>query len=346
MDDGGFVIGGEYSTPLCNSHGPATPTVIRLADSGDMLWRHDYSFRSPDPGTQSPDRLSGIVHSMDNNLYLISQYGMIIKIDTQGNPVWSKNISSEDSENFYISGPPLQTHDGGILIGGSSWQCSQNSESSWCGTGARHYMPFVTKLDRDGNQSWFTKISDKNFWNVITLIELPNNQGYIGLGQNTTGTRHLFELDNNGLLFNSSSNDSIKDIYQIHSTPEGFSAFSVNRSMNNTLEELSFTNEGKKPGVTILSDMNPGEIFSDGHSLLATRDNHYLTINLIEKSIDTPRTTTTVYARELNREGHLIWDQQVAFFTTSSYRVHIRNVIETTDGDYLIVLGIQKERVC
>ena len=60
--------------------------------------------------------------------------------------------------------------------------------------------------------------------------------------------------------------------------------------------------------------------------------------------------TTTLYAHKLNHNGQLIWDREVTFFPYQGpYRgdsIYFRNLIETADGGYLMILEIEKARPC
>ncbi len=344
--DGGYTISGGYSTPRCNGYYPATPTVIRLSNTGDILWKKDYSLGSSDPVTKSLDQISGIARNAENEYYLVSQSGIIEKLDPQGNILWKRNISSGEAENFDIHYPPYQAMDGSILIGGSVWKCLKNIDASRCGTGDRQHQPFVAKLDHDGNQLWFINISNTNFWSVISLNELPNNLGYMGQGQSNTGARPLFKLNKSGFVVNFSSNSSIADGYQMQVIPDGFSVFSLNKDMNKTIEEFSYTNDGIQTKTKLLMNISHNDAPPDRDLTLVTRDGNYLTINLVETGAGTKSSTTSVNARELNNGGELMETHLVTAFNKDIMYVHIRDLIETADGGYLLVLGVEKTQAC
>jgi hypothetical protein len=343
--DGEYTISGGYTAPLCNSQGPATPIVFHLADNGNILWKKEYTLGPSDGVMQSPDQIAGIVQNSVNGYYLISRYGVLVNLDSSGNPVWKKNLSSGESDTFDISYPPHRTSDGSILVGGSVWQCLRPTETAGCGTGTRDYRPFVVKLDREGNQSWFTKFSSKNFWNVISINELSEKRGYIGQGQNNTGTRPLFFLDGNGVISNYSSIDSIDNLYHIQAVPGGFSGFSIDQNQNNTLEGRVYTENGKLSRIVLLENLTVEGPYGDYGATIATREGDYFSVKTNRSYYSRP-VTTTVHALKFDSDGKQLWDHQVTTFTVGGNSINFRDLIETTDGGYLMVLGVTKVRAC
>lgn len=333
--DGGYAITGGYSAPVCNGYGPATPTVIRLTNTGDVLWQKEYSLSSIDQSTQYPDQISGIIQNPDSGFYLISRFGTIVKLDSSGNPSWKKNVWSNGTENVAISFQPIQTRGGGIIVGGSILQCFRISDSLNCGPASLSYERFIGKLDTNGNLSWFTILSDKNITQVLSVIELSHDKGFIGFGLNKNGSG-LFRLDNAGHDLNLSTINPTPTIYRILPDPEGFSAFVVNNSANNTIEELYYTDEGLKTTTKMLPNFT--------QSGIVTQDNAYFSVSL--KGSDNYPLSTTMYVNKMDSNGKPKWDQQVTSFDTGIHLIHFWNLIETSDGGYLMVIGVEKGQAC
>lgn len=319
--DGGYAIAGGFSNVACNraSHFPTTPKIIWLSEKGDIVAEREYTSELKDTYGYE-NSIKGIVQTMDNGFYIISQRGMILKTNPSGIP------GNKPLDNKVIHGnielkSVIRTSEGGSAIAGVIYDS----------------QPFVAKLDREGNQSWFTKISNENFSKVISLIELPGNSGYIGQGQSSARIRPLFKLDNDGRIENTSAINLIKDVYQIHSIPEGFAVFSMNQSMNNTFEVLSYTDEGNAITTTFLENITPdARIIADESSYFSvTVTGSFYPVN------------STVHAQKLDSNGKTIWDRRVTTFDKKNkYLVNVRNVIATSDGGYLIVLAIEKQKSC
>jgi hypothetical protein len=242
-----------------------------------------------------------------------------------------------DIPNRTIIGPVIRTSDGGSAFAGFVHRCQIIDVTEECSGTNDNDKPFVAKLDRDGNKVWFTKMQSDNFWNVISLIELPKDHGYIGLGQGTTITHPLFKLDKNGLDVNSSSINSTDDVYKIQAAPDGFLAFAINGSMNSIIDISSYTDEGNKTKTTVLENITNTEAPSYHDLTIATRDDSYFSINVNGSSI---------HAQKLDSNGKPVWDRQVISYTTDMALVHICKLIETNDGGCLIVLGVEKQKSC
>lgn len=341
--DEGYALAGSYSTPLCHSPGPVTPSVIRLSESGEILWRKDYDLGFGGLPPYHSDQIAGVVQSPVNGYYLVSSHGVLVKLDSQGKPVWRKNISSGTPDNLGISCPPLQNPDGSMVIGGSVLQCLINPDTSYCDSRTIESEPFVTKLDPDGNPVWFTRIPYSNYLQPKSIIKLPGNDGYIGHVPSDSGIRPLFRLDENGQFVNSRSINSIRDVYQINSNPDGFSIFSVNQSihwnsMNRTFIESSYTNEGNLTKTTNLLNITQRDAPSDRDMTIVTSDGNLFSINIIRG--------VNVHAQEVNRDDERIWDRNITSYKIDPDLVHIRDIIETKDNGFLVVLGVEKQTAC
>jgi hypothetical protein len=196
-------------------------------------------------------------------------------------------ISGYQNDNNEVKSV-IRTSDGGSAIAGVIYDS----------------QPFVAKLDREGNQSWFTKISNENFSKAISLIELPGNSGYIGQGQRSTSVRPLFKLDKDGRIENTSAINLIRNVYQIRSIPEGFAAFSLNQRMNNTIEVLSYTDEGNAIKTTFLENITPD-------ARITADDSSYFSVTVTGSFNPV---NATVHAQKSDSNGETIWDRRVITF--------------------------------
>jgi hypothetical protein len=349
--DGGYTIAGHYSKPVCNNFRTGgTPIVIHLSDTGEILWRKDYDLGSGGMPPYSSDQIAGIVESPESGYYLISSYGGVVMLDSQGSQVWRKNLSGGEPDIVYIT-YASQNPEGSIVIGGSVGNCSINPKTSYCTPHTTHVEPFISKLDRDGNQVWFTRIPYTNFLKVVSLKKMTGNRGYIGHISSDSGIPPLFKVDETGQIINSDPLHSIRNVLQIESSPEGFSVFSVNQSiqgnsMNRTFIESSYTYEGNIIKTTNLLNITQREAPSDRDMTIVTSNENLFSINLIALISDYRPRGVNVHAQEVTHEDELIWDRNVTSYKIDPDLAHIRDVIKTKDNGFMVVLGVEKRTAC
>jgi len=346
--DGGYAIAGGYSTPLCNqwTHFPTTPKIIRLSGEGDIVWEREYSHESRQVHNV-PNFMSGIIQSPDNGFFALSRYGTIMQINSSGSIIQIRLHNAGDINNTQISST-ARTDDGGMAIAGFTMKCLSNKRPE-CAPDDTSYRAFVEKLDPVGNITWSHSYSEQGFIQASSIIELINDRSFLTtmLKQNSNSYSNSYVfLNSNGLVRNISSGSSIMPGYQIQTIPEGFSVFSVNPNLNNTLIEYSYTNEGFLINTKNLMNISHHDTPPDQDRTIITRDRNYISTNLVESGAGTKSPTTTVNLKELNQDGLINWDRKVSSFEKGKMYIHIRDIIETDDGGYLLILGVEKTRAC
>ena len=133
-----LIVGTANSYGTGNSDG----YLIKVSSSGTLLWTKTF-------GGSSTDHLVGII-ALPNDNYLLSgssvnygpgtRAGLVIKVDVDGNAIWSKTYGGSRSEIFNSS---TLLSDGNIVSIGFSDNSSLNI-----------YDILVTKIDTNGNILW------------------------------------------------------------------------------------------------------------------------------------------------------------------------------------------------
>ena len=171
--DGGYIILG-YSLGLDNFK--ARVLVIKIDENGveewEQSWIYDYSRAFLGQITQVADGGYILGTTIGSSS---SDAGMFIaKLDNMGNQEWTKTFMGEGrAEGFAV----LETSDGNYAIGGTNR------------TSGGYY---IVKVDLQGNTLWEEIYGGGEFFRLIKLIEL-DNQNIVGTGLGYNFTSGSFE---------------------------------------------------------------------------------------------------------------------------------------------------------
>jgi hypothetical protein len=168
--DSGFIvgssvsagIGGDKTEPSWDTDSIYTDYwVVKMNAQGNKLW--DKRFGS----MQKIDGLTGVIGTSDGGS-LLSGYSAglasgdrtengkggydywIVKVDAQGNKQWDKMYGGPSDDLTYIY--PIQTRDGGYLIGGRS-ESGMGGDKTEPNRGIFDDY-WVIKIDSSGNKQW------------------------------------------------------------------------------------------------------------------------------------------------------------------------------------------------
>lgn len=343
--NGGYVIAGGYSTPRCNSrsHLSTTPKIIQLSNNGDIIWEREYPSELT-AKSRDDNSIKGLVQMPDNGFYIILQDGKVVKISSLGIlqtiRLHDTNVLNKtDVESF------IRTHDGGSAIAGFTFHCELNREGiEQCPYSSNDFRAFVEKLDRYGNISWSQAYDDSGFSIISNIVELKDDKGYVSVMKNNSNNS-LVILDNTGDIINSSLFRSADYHYNIQSGINGFSVF-TDKIINNTYEEYSYNNEGMNIGTKYINNYRMGLVPTNYNIHAGSSDMDYLSLNKVQTDIGGQPTMTTIHVLKSNSDGTLVWDRQVTSYAMERDRINLRGLIETSDGGYLMVLGIEKTQSC
>jgi hypothetical protein len=341
--DGGFVIAGGYSTPMCNawSHFPTTPRIIRLSDKGDALWEKEYTSEMTDKSGYA-DPIKGLVQTPDNGFYVVSQRGNILKISPEGIPRGSR-LHDIDVLNKTEVESILRAHDGGSVIAGYTLQCKFDQRVE-CPPDHRDFKAFVEKLDQNGETSWSQSYADRKFFIASQISELNNDKGYASVME-ISSNESLVILDKNGMLKNSSVIGSNLPVYKMQPSDDGFVVFCLNRDMNYTYENYYYNNEGIKIDTRSTGNFKVEYAYQDFNQSAGITDMIFLTMKMVQSDLSAhPKTNVSVL--RINEDGQTLWESQITPINSGSNYIHIRNLLGTSDGGYMLVLGVEKTQSC
>jgi hypothetical protein len=149
--DGSYVMAGLLWNRTTFSSGSVGVGLVKADSSGDLLWLKNY------PGSGVP---SSMIRASDGNYVLCS--GMLDKIDTQGNLLWSQNVTFDGNlggDYAVTTSIVAKTGDGGYAVAGTIQSTPQNPQDM------TSYV-WIGKLDSNGNHSMFIP----EFPPIATLI--------------------------------------------------------------------------------------------------------------------------------------------------------------------------------
>jgi hypothetical protein len=328
--DGGYLIAGGYSQCQDYDQFPTTATLTRMKSDGVILWVRNFSLNGKVlTGPDYPEQIFKVFKTSEGILF-ISNYGMMQQLDNDGNIHWNRSLREHrDLVLRIVSG--IQTDDGGIILTGSVSPYNPG-KSEYTLTNV-----ILIKLDNTTNPSWNITYDKSEISGFYSLKQLENDNGFVGL-TSRSGRDQLVMIGTNGTILGYPelpSNDHYDRMYKIQVVPNGFYAF-INPKPYDKVEEIFFNNEGKmissRPLFNITHRQSTG-LPSD--ETLLTKDLGYLTINASRADL-------------LTANGSVIWSREIipADVVKNHYTAHVRNIIETDDGGFLVVYGIVKATGC
>ena len=135
--DGGYVVGGYIQTinAMDSSKYDTVSKILRLDANGDSLWTRNYQKSLVLPSGIKATILENFCITLQNEIFGIgytydgvSGNGWIIKIDENGNTVWSKNFGGIEAEGF----DDIQiTNDDNLIVIGSQYVRTQDATGIW-----------------------------------------------------------------------------------------------------------------------------------------------------------------------------------------------------------------------
>ncbi len=193
----GDVQGNHGGT--CTSDSCFDAWVIKLDESGNILWQHPI-------GGSSEDFLTSIIQNSDQGILLGGYSGSIISgdktenslnsrdywivmLDTLGNIVWQKTIGGI-SDDYLTS--LMQTSDGGFLLGGES-SSNISGDKTENSLGQSDY--WIVKLATDNSLNIQTP--ENQIFSTFTLYPNPTGEVlYIDYAPNQNITSHNYYILN------------------------------------------------------------------------------------------------------------------------------------------------------
>jgi len=137
--DGGYVVLGFT---VSFGSGQKDVWLIKTDAQGIMQWDKTFGGTAGEIGTEIMETeeggfiITGYTESNSNGLYDV----LLIKTDSNGNEIWSKNIGNG---NYESGSSVAQTHDGGFIITGYTISHGAGLRDIW-----------LVKTDQVGNEEW------------------------------------------------------------------------------------------------------------------------------------------------------------------------------------------------
>ena len=137
--EGGYVVLGFT---VSFGSGSRDVWLIKTDAQGNMEWDKTFGGSASDVGEDIKETtdggyiITGYTESNSNGLYDV----LLIKTDSNGNEIWSKNIGDG---NYEGGSSVAQTHDGGYIITGYTISYGNGAKDIW-----------LVKTDNAGNEEW------------------------------------------------------------------------------------------------------------------------------------------------------------------------------------------------
>lgn len=321
-EDEGFVIAGGRTKALCNAklNNPSIPKLTRLSKNGDILWEKDYPY-------ETRDGIITVFQTPDTGFIAISQSGRIMRINSDGTLLWNHSVNLGSVQDA------IKTQDGGFTILGHAYKdIIWNSNDSW----------HLAKFDQNGDESWIQSYNGTDFIGVNSITELKSHRGYL-LGSYDK----IFKTDQTGSIQSVSIIDNSGLLYSIYSDSTGFYAIinsGKGSGVSSQLIKYNISDEGAITGKHALFSLDyPLSPTMDNMKVIPTHDNEFF---IADKSGNF--SNNWINSKKLSSNGTAIWikNHLVDFPAPGITTGHVKKIIETIDGGYLILAGKDKISSC
>ena len=191
--DGGFIAAGytDGTLPGNISYGLDDGWVLRVDANGNEIWSNQY-------GSAGSDRIEGIIITDDNHFVAVGattgsvtdgtligiEDGWMLKVDSSGNEVWSKQYGSPAVDTFNSI---IQTSTGNYLAVGQAGAAI--GDNTFSGGVADTWL---TEINPSGNEVW-TKMYGSSGDDGLVDITSTKTGDYVAVGY-TTGDMTITNL--------------------------------------------------------------------------------------------------------------------------------------------------------
>lgn len=197
-----FLIGTANSTDgdLSQSQGLNDGWIVKIDGNGNKLFSKQYGGTRYDQllnGASTPDGgliLVGKTESNDGDLtsrntIVVSDDGWVLKIDANGNKIWSKQYggSADDMLNAVIA-----NSDGYLLVG--------STESNDMDINNNHgaFDGWLGKIDQNGNLKWSKVFGGTKYEEIYSVCQATDGSGYLLAGYSESTNGDLSSAGNHG----------------------------------------------------------------------------------------------------------------------------------------------------
>lgn len=203
LPDGSVIVVGTFNWPVDFGQGVVTPVdtdvfVLRLDPSGKTIWSRRF-------GGQGPQRPSAVAVTSDGGAVIVgstsgtfedglggsfptSNDGFVLRIDGQGEPIWSDIVDSPTWAN--ISDVAVHRVDGTIAIGG--WYNEEMTVGALPKLMANGYQDgFLAAYDDKGQAQWSRTVGGPEYSDLVTAITMAPKEPTIYVTGQVQGSANL-----------------------------------------------------------------------------------------------------------------------------------------------------------
>ncbi|BDS14360.1 T9SS type A sorting domain-containing protein [Aureispira anguillae] len=193
--DGGYIVVGTFGSLVSGNHGGDDYWVIKLDNSGTILWDKKLGGSSWERGQYIQETsdggyiVSGTSESTDGDV--TGNHGdkdyWVVKLNSVGNIVWEQSLGGSNAE---MLGSCQETNDGGYIVAGSSFSLD--------GDITTHYGEndiWLVKLNSQGGIVWEKTLGGTG-WETTAIVEVMSDGGYTVVGASSSNNVDL--THNNG----------------------------------------------------------------------------------------------------------------------------------------------------
>jgi len=187
-NDGGMVTAGSIAKKTSPCILKAQPHLIRFSKDGVLVWDNIIDYNANIAET--------VVQLRDGGFAVILDNGEILKLDSDGETIWNRNIGIRPERASII-----EIQNGELIVASSR----------------------VTKLDPNGTIIWQRSLENEKFGEIYSMIALNNGQGYVA--NSFSSKVYKIQLNPDGFSTNASliSDNGLFVERPLYKFPDGYS---------------------------------------------------------------------------------------------------------------------------
>ncbi len=341
-DDGGFYILGTTKADLYGTGKTGNLYLIRTDEAGEVLWEKTYGGETPTSGLS-------ITRAADGNLLLAgtiqSSTGgadvYLVKIDPEGNPLWSQTFGGPLDERVLASALP----DGGFML----WGNSVNLQDIVADPGAAGYGGYagrsniyIAKVDAAGTLVWSKTFGGQN--NLLASGGVPAADG--GFVVLSTLLRYpepgddlyLLKVDANGnQVWERTWGEGSTAAYDlIHTADDQYliaASSAPAEDKNHSVADFLFIKVDEQGQEVWLSTFGDPNMLDYPMSVAQTADGGYLAAGDWVKDFSGAN-PARISLTKIDANGQLQWEKTVQ---PSGRHNVLRTWLQLADGNFLLV---------
>lgn len=191
-NDGGIVTAGSISKKTGSCIYKSQPRLIRFSTNGTIVWDNIID--------DNAKWAEAVVQLRDGGFAVTLNNGEIIKFDTDGKTIWTRDTGIKPERSSII-----EIQNGELIVASSS----------------------VMKLDANGNIIWQRSLENEKLGEIYSIIELSNSQGYVAnsFSSNPKWSVYKIQLNQDGFSTNATliANSGLLVESPLYNFPKGYS---------------------------------------------------------------------------------------------------------------------------